>query len=78
MSEDTDRKIHDIRVAFKELSPEDQRAALPGILEEHAYYSGLGGLSFPNYAATWRWLNAYNEGKKHLEESRKTSDSASR
>jgi len=35
--------VQDVRVAFKELSVEDQEACLRGIVIEHNYYRGLAG-----------------------------------
>ena len=61
-------KVQAIRVAFKDLSVEEQKDALRCLILEHAYRSGVEGRPFGMQPMTPDDQAAYDEGKRHREE----------
>lgn len=57
-------EIGNVRMAFKELSAEEQRICIKSVILEHAYYSGLAGLDIL-HTDPLEITNAYREGESH-------------
>ena len=59
------------RVAFKSWPVEKQRVWLKGLLEEHAYYSGLAGMSLETELVSQATMQErFNEGLTHKNQCR--------